>query len=298
MRTAILSRHRGILSTRRLVKAGRRAGIPMRVMDPYQFSMLTSRDSADLFYRGKRAPRLDAIIPRVAASTDPFGLAVVRQFEHRGVLALNSSRAISRCRDKFRTIQILSRRGIRVPATALHLRGEDVRSSIRKVGGLPVILKVLKGSQGKGVFLAETEKTALSIFRILNEARHYVLIQRFVKECRGRDLRAFVVGDRVVAAMRRTASGKEFRSNVHLGGQVVAVDLPDEFARTAVRAARAIGLDVAGVDLLEADEGPLVLEVNSSPGLQGIERVTGMDIAGEVIAYLKETWRARRRVSA
>ncbi|MCZ6602084.1 MAG: RimK family alpha-L-glutamate ligase, partial [Planctomycetota bacterium] len=242
---------------------------------------------ADLDYEGEPVTGIDAVVPRIGASTNVSGIAVLRQFEERGVYSLNGSDAILRCRDKFRCIQLLSGKGIPVPPTSLTLRQDDVRRAIVEVGGPPVILKVLEGAQGKGVFLAESEIEAEEKVEALHQDRRYVLIQKFISECRGRDLRAFVVGDEVVAAIRRSAEGEEFRSNVHLGGNAVPAEVTPEVGRLAVGAARTLGLEVAGVDFLETDAGPLVLEVNASPGLEGIETVSGTDIAGRIVALLE-----------
>ncbi|MBN9612439.1 MAG: RimK family alpha-L-glutamate ligase, partial [Actinobacteria bacterium] len=228
----------------------------------------------------------DAILPRIGNSITYFGTAVVRQFEQMDVYTPNTANGISNSRDKLRAIQILSRHNIDMPATAFVRNRADVRPAIESVGGAPVVIKLLEGTQGIGVILAPQVKVAEAIIETLHSTRQNVLIQKFISESRGRDVRALVVGDRVVAAMRRVAEGDEFRSNVHRGGTVEPVQLEPAYEQAAVRAAQIMGLRVAGVDMLEGDEGPLVMEVNSSPGLQGIEQATGLDVAGAIIDYI------------
>lgn len=286
MRLAILSRAPQAYSTQRLVAAAEERGHKVRVLNTLRFSIDLSGDEPDLAYRGKQLSDYDAILPRIGNSITYFGTAVVRQFEQMDVYTPNTANGISNARDKLRAIQILSRHNIDMPATAFVRNRADVRPAIASVGGAPVVIKLLEGTQGIGVILAPEVKVAEAIIETLHSTRQNVLIQRFVKESRGRDVRALVVGDRVVAAMRRTAAGDEFRSNVHRGGSVEAVKLEAEYEQAAVRAAQIMGLRVAGVDMLEGDEGPLVMEVNSSPGLQGIETATGLDVAGAIIDYI------------
>jgi ribosomal protein S6--L-glutamate ligase len=228
----------------------------------------------------------DAILPRIGSSITYFGTAVVRQFEQMDVYTPNTANGITNARDKLRANQILSRHNIGMPATAFVRNRADVRPAIELVGGAPVVIKLLEGPQGIGVILAPQVKVAEAIIETLHSTKQNVLIQRFVAESRGKDVRALVVGDRVVAAMRRTANGDEFRSNVHRGGSVEAIDLPPEYEQAAVRSAQIMGLKVAGVDMLEGNDGPLVMEVNSSPGLQGIETATNLDVAGAIIDYI------------
>ena len=244
--------------------------------------------SPSLYYRNERLPRYDAIVPRIGASVSHFGTAVVRQFEQMGVFTLNSSQSITVARDKLRSIQVLSRHSVGVPPTAFVRERAGVLPAIEKVGGAPVIIKLLEGTQGIGVILADTTKIAEAIIETLQSAKQNVLIQKFVKESRGRDIRAFVVGDRVVASMRRVALGGEFRSNVHRGGRAEPIELDEGCQRTAIHAAQILGLRVAGVDMLEANGGPQVMEVNSSPGLEGIEEATGVDVAGAIVELLEE----------
>lgn len=286
MKLAILSRAPQAYSTQRLVAAAEQRGHRVRVLNTLRFSIDLAGDEPDLAYRGKLLSDYDAILPRIGNSITYFGTAVVRQFEQMDVYTPNTSNGISNSRDKLRAIQILSRHNIDMPATAFVRNRADVRPAIESVGGAPVVIKLLEGTQGIGVILAPQVKVAEAIIETLHSTRQNVLIQRFVSESRGRDVRALVVGDRVVAAMRRTAAGDEFRSNVHRGGTVEAVNLDPAYEQAAVRAAQIMGLKVAGVDMLEGDEGPLVMEVNSSPGLQGVEAATGLDVAGAIIDYI------------
>jgi len=286
LKIAILSREPKSYSTRRLKEAAAAKGHTVRVVDTLRYSILLDHGTPDLFFRGKRATLFDAVIPRIGASVTYYGTGVVRQFEQMGVFCLNGAQAINESRDKFRSLQRLSRYDIGIPPTAFVRDRKDTYDAIQRVGGAPVIIKLLEGTQGVGVILAETQKVAEAIIETLQSTRQNVLVQKFVAESKGKDVRAFVVGDRVVGAMRRTAQGQEFRSNVHRGGSVDAIELDDAYRETAVRACEILGLRVAGVDMLEGKDGPQVLEVNSSPGLQGIEAATGSDIASEIIDYL------------
>ncbi|MBX7138724.1 MAG: RimK family alpha-L-glutamate ligase [Oligoflexia bacterium] len=288
MRIGILSAAAKAYSTKRLKAAAKQRGHTVKVIDYLKYSIFMAENQSALFMEGKKAAKLDAVIPRIGASATVFGSAVVRQFEQMGIYALNGSYAIGIARDKLRTIQVLGRHGIGIPPTACVHSKDSILPAVQMVGGDPVIIKLLQGTQGVGVILAESTKSAEAIIETLQIAQQNVLIQKFVSESRGRDIRAFVVGDRVVAAMRRTAQGDEFRSNVHRGGLTEAVQLSKEYVETAIRAAHIIGLHVAGVDILESDEGPKVMEVNASPGLEGIEEATGVDVADAIIAYLEE----------
>jgi len=289
MRIDILSRDASLYSTRRLVEACKARGHTMHVRDPLRFTIIVEPGTPVLRYDAGPYDRPDAVIPRIGASITVYGTAVVRQFEQMGVFCCNSSQAIGVARDKLRSIQILSRhRGVGMPKTAFVRRKASVLPAIREVGDAPVVIKLLEGTQGIGVILADTVKIAEAIIETLQSTRQNVLIQNFVHESRGTDVRAFVVGGRVVAAMRRTAQGDEFRSNVHRGGRVAAVTLTPEQERLAVQAAQIIGLRVAGVDLLESNAGPLVMEVNASPGLEGIERATKVDVAGAIVQHIEE----------
>jgi ribosomal protein S6--L-glutamate ligase len=286
MQLGILSRAPQAYSTQRLVTAARDRGHDVRVLNTLRFSIDLSGDEPDLQYRGRPLPDYDAVLPRIGASITFFGLAVVRQFEQMDVYSPNTANGIANSRDKLRSIQILARHGVGIPATTFVRDRADVLPAIERVGGAPVVIKLLEGTQGIGVILAPDTKVAEAVIETLQSAKQNVLIQRFVKESKGRDIRALVVGDRVVGAMRRVAQGDEFRSNVHRGGRAEAIDIDPEFERVAVQAAQIMGLRVAGVDMLEGDDGPLVMEVNSSPGLEGIETSTGLDIAGAIVDFI------------
>jgi ribosomal protein S6--L-glutamate ligase len=288
MKIAILSRNPNCYSTRRLKEAALVRGHDPKVLNTLLFGIYMEEETPQLTFAGKDISAYDGIIPRIGASITAFGTAVVRHFEQMGIYSLNPSHAISVSRDKLRALQALSRHDIGMPATAFVKRKQDVLPAIERVGGAPVIIKLLEGTQGVGVILADSETVAAAIIETLNSTQHNVLIQKFVKESKGKDIRAFVIGDKVVAAMRRQAIGQEFRSNVHRGGKAMKVELPREYERTAVHAARIMGLRVAGVDMLEGKDGPQIMEVNSSPGLQGIEAATGVDIAGKIIQFLEE----------
>ena len=286
MKLAILSRAPRAYSTQRLRAAAADRGHDVRVLNTLRFAIDLSGDEPDLQYRGKQLSDYDAILPRIGSSITYFGTAVVRQFEQMDVYTPNTANGIMNARDKLRASQVLSRHGIAMPATAFVRNRQDVRPAIERVGGAPVVIKLLEGTQGIGVILAPETKVAEAIIETLHSTQQNVLIQKFIKESRGRDIRALVVGDRVVAAMRRTAQGDEFRSNVHRGGSVEIVELTPEYEQAAVKSAQIMGLKVAGVDLLEGEDGPLVMEVNSSPGLQGIEAATRLDVAGAIIDHI------------
>ncbi|WP_300267706.1 RimK family alpha-L-glutamate ligase [Microbacterium sp.] len=286
MKLAILSRAPHAYSTQRLRAAAVQRGHEVKVLNTLKFAIDLTADEPDLHYRGRPLSDYEAILPRIGSSITYFGTAVVRQFEQMDVFTPNTAHGISSARDKLRANQILSRHGIAMPATAFVRNRADVRPAIERVGGAPVVIKLLEGTQGIGVILAPQVKVAEAIIETLHSTNQNVLIQKFVAESRGRDIRALVVGDRVVAAMRRVAAGDEFRSNVHRGGRVEAVALDPVYERAAVRSAQIMGLRVAGVDMLEGENGPLVMEVNSSPGLQGIEQATDLDVAGAVIDYI------------
>ena len=256
------------------------------MLDTLKFSIDLEAGTPDLYYRGKPLSHYDAVLPRIGASITYFGTAVVRQFEQMDVFTANGSTGIGNSRDKLRCMQILSRHQIGMPQTTFVRNKSDVLPAIERVGGSPVIIKLLEGTQGVGVILADNVKVAEAIIETLHSTRQNVLVQKFVSESRGRDVRALVVGDRVVAAMRRTAQGLEFRSNVHRGGSIEPVELDEAYQDAAVKSAQIMGLRVAGVDMLEGRNGPQVMEVNSSPGLEGIEAATRLDIAGAIIDYL------------
>jgi ribosomal protein S6--L-glutamate ligase len=283
---AILSRAPQAYSTRRLVQAAEERGHSVKVLNTLRLAIDLAGDEPDMLYKGKPLEDFDAVIPRIGASITFFGLAVVRQFEQMDVYTPSSAAGIANSRDKLRSIQVLAKHDIGIPGTTFVRDRRDVLPAIERVGGAPVVIKLLEGTQGIGVILAPDNKVAEAVIETLQSAKQNVLVQRFISESRGRDIRAFVIGDRVVGAMRRTAQGDEFRSNVHRGGTVEKVELSEEYAETAVRAAQIMGLRVAGVDMLEGNDGPQVMEVNSSPGLEGIERATDLDIAGAVIDYV------------
>ncbi|MEM8874264.1 MAG: 30S ribosomal protein S6--L-glutamate ligase [Planctomycetota bacterium] len=288
MKIGILSRSIRAYSTKRLREAAEQRGHKVKVLDTLKFGLYVDAENPALTFRGKALTDYDAVVPRIGASITFFGCAVVRQFEQLGIFTLNGSNGISVSRDKLRSMQILSRHDIGMPPTAFVRDRKDIARAVESVGGAPVIIKLLEGTQGIGVVLAETEKIAEAVIEALQSGGQNVLVQKFVAESKGKDVRALVVGDRVVAAMRRSAVGTEFRSNVHRGGTTESIELDDDYQRTAVHAAAIMGLKVAGVDMLEGKDGPQVMEVNSSPGLEGIENATGRDIAGEIIEHLEQ----------
>lgn len=286
MKLAILSCGPNSYSTRRLKEAALERNYKVKVLNTLKFAIDLDQGRPDLYFRQKQLSHYDAVLPRIGASITYYGTSVVRQFEEMGVFCANTANGISNSRDKLRSLQILSRHHIGIPRTTFVNDKKDVIPAIERVGGAPVVIKLIEGTQGIGVLLAESLKAAESIIELLQSQKQDVLIQKFVAESKGKDIRAFVVGDRVVAAMRRVAQGQEFRSNVHRGGVAEAVDLPEAYRETAVRSAQILGLRVAGVDMLESDTGPQVMEVNSSPGLEGIEKCTNLDIAGAIVEYI------------
>lgn len=288
MKIAILSCGPNSYSTKRLVEAAKARDHHVRVLNTLRFAIDLDKGRPDLYYRGKSLSTYDAVIPRIGASITYFGTAVVRQFEQMDVFCMNGATGISNSRDKLRSLQILSRHDIGIPPTEFVRDRSDVLAAIERVGGAPVIIKLLEGTQGVGVILADNTKIAEAIIETLQSTKQNVLLQKFVAESRGKDIRAFVVGDRVVGAMRRVAQGGEFRSNVHRGGKTELVELEPAYEEAAVRAAQIMNLQVAGVDMLESSSGPQIMEVNSSPGLEGIEGATDLDIAGSIIDYMQE----------
>lgn len=286
MKLAILSRSLKAYSTRRLKEAALGRGHDVKVLDTLKFAIDLDEGTPDLYFRQKPLSHYDAVLPRIGASITYYGTAVVRQFQQMDVYCANTAHGIVNSRDKLRSLQLLSRHNIGIPRTSFVRDKNDVLPAIQRVGGAPVIIKLIEGTQGIGVLLADTVKQAESIIELLQSQKQNVLVQKFVAESKGKDIRAFVVGDRVVAAMRRVAQGQEFRSNVHRGGIAEPVELSEEYQRVAVRCAQIMGLSVAGVDMLEGKDGPQVMEVNSSPGLEGIETATELDVAGAVIDYI------------
>ncbi len=286
MKLGILSCSLKCYSTRRLREAAEQRGHSVKVLNTGKFAIDLQQGEPDLYFRQKRLSQYDAVLPRIGASITYFGTAVVRQFEQMDVYCANSSAGISNSRDKLRSLQILSRHHVGIPETTFVRDKKDVLPAIERVGGAPIIIKLLEGTQGIGVLIAESVKSAEAIIELLQSQKQNVLIQKFVAESKGRDIRALVVGDEVVAAMRRVAQGQEFRSNVHRGGVTETVELDEHYRETAVRAAQIMGLRVAGVDMLESKLGPQIMEINSSPGLEGIEHCTQLDVAGAIIDYI------------
>jgi len=268
------------------VEAAKQRNHTVRVLNTLKFAIDLQQGVPDLYYRQQVLSSYDAVLPRIGASITYYGTAVVRQCQEMDIFCANTASGITNSRDKLRSLQILSRHHVGIPRTTFVRDKKDVLPAIERVGGAPVVIKLIEGTQGIGVLLAESIKAAESIIELLQSQKQNVLIQKFVAESKGKDIRAFVVGDRVVAAMRRVAQGQEFRSNVHRGGVAEGVELSDEYIETAVRAAQILGLRVAGVDMLEGKKGPQIMEVNSSPGLEGIETCTGLDVAGSVIDYI------------
>jgi ribosomal protein S6--L-glutamate ligase len=294
MDLVVLSRNPRLHSTRRLVEAARALGHRPRVLDTLHCNMVLARDRPAMFYRGKEVGPVDVVIPRIGASVTSYGLAVVNQFDMMGVPVLNDAIPIARSRDKLRALQLLSRFGLDIPRTAMCRYRDEVAQVVEHVGGLPCIIKLIQGTQGVGVMIASTMDEVQGMLDTFWDLGQEILLQEFVAESKGRDLRALVIGDRVVAAMRRQARTGEFRSNIHRGGKARAVTLPREYAEAAVKAARVIGLEVAGVDMLESRTGPKVMEVNSSPGFEGLEKATRKDIARLYVEHAIELARARR----
>jgi ribosomal protein S6--L-glutamate ligase len=287
MRLAMLARNPGLYSHQRIVAAARARGHEIDVINTLQVHMNITSNRPTLRYGGRTLPLYDAVIPRIGASITHYGLAVLRQFEMQGVYPLNESVAIGRSRDKLRALQILAREGIGLPVTAFAHDPRKAEDVIKEVGGTPVVIKLLEGTQGVGVILAETEASAKSIMEAFSAANVDIMVQEYIREADGSDIRALVVGGNVVAAMKRTGRKGEFRSNLHRGGKGEAITLRPEEIDAALRSARAIGLNVCGVDMLRSRRGPVVVEVNSSPGLEGIERATDIDIASSIVGFLE-----------
>ncbi len=295
MRLLILSRSALLYSTSRLVLAARARGHDVHVADPLDFHLVVSRARPSMFLGDRPVPHADLVIPRIGASITNYGLAVVRQFDMMGVPVLNTAVAIARSRDKLRAIQLLTKKDIDVPKTVCARTPGSVEVALSFVGGTPAIVKLQQGAQGIGTMIAETPQAVTSLLETLWAMGQDIILQEYISESRGRDYRAIVVGGRVVAAMRRQAKAGEFRSNLHRGGQGVPVSLSKRYRAAAVAAARVMGLEIAGVDMLEGKEGPKILEINSSPGLEGIERASGVDIAGAIIAHAERFLEHRRK---
>lgn len=287
MKIAILSRNPKLYSTRRLVEACTTRGHEVQVLDVLRCYMNITSMRPAIHYKGEVLNGFDAVIPRIGASVTFYGTAVLRQFEMMGVYPLNESVAITRSRDKLRALQLLARKGIGMPVTGFAHSPDDIDDLIKMVGGAPLVIKLLEGTQGIGVVLAETQKASESVIEAFMGLKTNILAQEFIKEAGGADIRCFVVGDKVVAAMKRQGKEGEFRSNLHRGGSASLIRITPEERSTAVRAARTMGLNVSGVDILRSNHGPVVMEVNSSPGLQGIEDATGKDVAGMIIQFIE-----------
>ena len=287
MKIAVLSRDASLYSTRRLIEAGEQREHRMVIIDHMRCYMDITAHDPKVIYQGKPLANIDAIIPRIGATKTFYGTAVVRQFQMMGVFTANGADAISRSRDKLRCLQLLSKEGVGLPVTGFAHSTKDIEGVIELVGGAPLVIKLLEGTQGIGVVLAETYQAAKSVIEAFRGLDANILVQEFIKEAKGADLRCFVVGNRVVAAMKRQGAPGEFRSNVHRGGAVSKIKLTPEERSTAIRAAKAMGLKIAGVDLLRSHHGPVVMEVNSSPGLEGIARATEINIANKIIEYLE-----------
>jgi len=288
VKIVILSANKNLYSTRRLVEAGEKSGHDVRVINHNRCYMNITSHNPGVHYRGEAIEGIDAIIPRIGASVSFYGTAVVRQFEMMGVYSVNESVAITRSRDKLRALQLLSRQGIGLPVTGFANSPDDTEDLLAYVGGAPVVIKLLEGTQGVGVVLAETHQAAESVIEAFRGLKANILVQEFIKEAGGADIRCFVIGDKVVAAMKRQGKEGEFRSNLHRGGSATLIKITPEERSTAVRSAKVMGLNVAGVDLLRSNHGPVVMEVNSSPGLEGIERATGKDVAGLIIEFIEK----------
>ncbi len=288
MRIGILSTNRNLYSTRRLVEAGKARGHEIQVINHKRCYMNITSHSPGIHYKGVAIQGIDAIIPRIGASVSFYGAAVVRQFEMMGVYSVNESVAITRSRDKLRALQLLSRKGIGLPVTGFANSPDDTKDLLEFVGGAPVVIKLLEGTQGVGVVLAETPQAAESVIEAFSGLGANFMVQEFIKEAKGADIRCLVVGDKVVASMKRQGKEGEFRSNLHRGGSAGLIKITPEERSTAVRSANVMGLNVAGVDLLRSNHGPVVMEVNSSPGLEGIEKATGKDVAALIIEFIEK----------
>lgn len=288
MNIAILSRDTKLYSTKRLVEAGEARGHNVRVLDHLKCNLVIEKKNPKIIYNGEEIKDIHAVIPRIGASVTFYGTAVVRQFEMMGVFTAIESQALVRSRDKLRSLQILSRAGLGLPKTVFTNYSRDVERILKEAGGAPVVIKLLEGTQGLGVVLAENKKAAVSVVEAFNGLKARVIVQEFIKEAKGADVRAFVVDGHVVGAMKRQAKEGEFRSNLHRGGTAEVIELTREEELAAIKAANALKLGIAGVDILQSDRGPLIIEVNSSPGLEGIEAATGKDIGAQIIKYVEK----------
>jgi len=288
MKIAMMARNPNLYSHTRLVEAAEERGHEIRVINTLRCYMNIASRRPEIYYNGEKLEGFDAVIPRIGASVTFYGTAVLRQFEMMGVYPLNESVGIGRSRDKLRSMQLLARDGIGLPVTTFAHDPKQTEEVLGLAGGAPLVIKLLEGTQGLGVVLADTDRSAKSVIEAFRATNTNILVQEFIKEAGGTDIRAIVVGGKVIAAMKRTGGEGEFRSNLHRGGSAAVVKLSPEERSTAVRAAKAMGLNVCGVDMLRANHGPVVMEVNSSPGLEGVEKATGLDIAGKIIEYLEK----------
>ncbi len=289
MKIALLSRNRNLYSTRRIIEAGEKRGHEVLLLDHMKCVLVIEQGRPHIYYNGKEVTGVNAVIPRIGASATFYGSAVVRQFEMMKIFTAVESQALVRSRDKLRSLQILARAGLGIPKTAFASspKDKDIDSVIEAIGGAPCVIKLLEGTQGIGVILAENQKAAKSVIEAFLKLDASILVQEFIKESKGADLRVFMVDGQIVGAMKRQAKEGEFRSNLHRGGSATVINLSAEERATAIKAAKKLGLNIAGVDLLQSERGPLVMEVNSSPGLEGIEGATGIDIAGKIIEYVE-----------
>jgi len=288
MKIAMMTRNSALYSHQRLKDAAEARGHELDFVNTLRCSMNIASRRPEIYYDGQKLPRYDAVIPRIGASVTFYGLAVLRQFEMQGVYPLNESVAIGRSRDKLRSMQLLARDGIGLPVTTFAHDPKQTEEVVKLAGGAPLVIKLLEGTQGIGVVLADTDRSAKSVIEAFRGAGVNILVQEFIKEAGGSDIRAIVVGGKVVAAMQRTGAEGEFRSNLHRGGSAKAIKISPEERSTAIRAAKSMGLNVCGVDMLRSNHGPVVMEVNSSPGLEGVEKATGKDIAGMIIEFIEK----------
>ncbi|MEX2569203.1 MAG: 30S ribosomal protein S6--L-glutamate ligase [Cyclobacteriaceae bacterium] len=295
MRIAILSRNQNLYSTKRLIQAVKEAGHEAMVVDHTVCDLIIEQNNPYIIYKGEKLLDIDAIIPRIGASVTFYGTAVVRQFELMGVFSAVESQAIVRSRDKLRSLQILSRESLGMPKTAFtNFSKGGEKQLIEMIGGAPLIIKLLEGTQGLGVVLAETKKAGQSVIEAFHGLKARIIVQEFIKEAKGADIRAFIVNNKVVGAMKRQGAEGEFRSNLHRGGKAEVINLSRKEKTAALNAAKALGLSIAGVDMLQSERGPLILEVNSSPGLEGIEKATGINIAGTIISFIEASVQKKR----
>jgi ribosomal protein S6--L-glutamate ligase len=296
MKIAILSRNEELYSTRRLFEAAKDRGHKAEVIDFLKCYFVIEKGNPEIYYNGAKLTGIDAVIPRIGASRTFYGTAVIRQFEMMNIFCANESQAITRSRDKLRTMQILSRERLGIPVTAFASSPSDINHLIEEVGGAPLVIKLLQGTQGIGVVLAETKKAAESVLEAFYGLDANMLIQEYVKEAKAADIRAFVVGGEVIGAMKRQGAKGEFRSNIHRGGTATQIKLSKEEESTAINAAKVLGLNIAGVDMLQSGRGPLIMEVNSSPGLEGIEKATNINIAGKIVEFIERNVHNREMI--